>query len=139
MEFTMLSLLPFLLPFGTALILAAIGIYLLRSHEVMLKRYSCETDAFISEIRHRGTYYYPVFEYDYAGQHFQKRSTVGTSPPMYQAGQSVKIKIDPENPEKFITIDGKISKFAAVILFLIAGFFGIASIFILIFFILTGG
>lgn len=122
----------FLIPFGVALILAGIGIYLIRSHEVMLSVYAYETDALITDMRRRAKYYHPVFEYDYSGKHYRKVSTIGTNPPLYQTGQAVKIKLSPENPEKFTVTGGKMTNFVSLILFCIAGVFCLSALIMLI-------
>ncbi len=122
----------FLIPFGVAVLLAIIGVFLIRFHEQKLVLYTHETDALITDMRRRGTYYHPVFEYDYGGQHYRKVSTVGTSPPLYQTGQAVKIKLNPENPEKFTVMSGKMTNFASLILFCIAGVFCLSALIMLI-------
>ena len=122
----------FLIPFGVAVLLAMIGIFLIRSHEQKLVLYTHETDALITDMRRRGTYYHPVFEYDYSGQHYRKVSAVGTSPPLYQTGQAVKIKLNPENPEKFTVTGGKMTNFVSLILFCIAGVFCLSALIMLI-------
>ena len=85
----------------------------------MESRYSMPTS------RRHGSYsYFPVFEYEYFGTQYQYQSSVGTRPPRYDVGESVKIKINPDDPTQVYEMESN----DVLILIIIFGAFGIASL-----------
>ena len=117
----------FLIFFGTAAVLAVIGVSLIRSYEQKLLAYTYETEAVISDMTKHGRVYYPIFEYCYNGEIHHKKSSVGSSPPMYHTGDTVIIKVNPDNPEQFVEVNGRMTKLASAILFGIAVVFSLVS------------
>ncbi len=100
----------------------AIAIWIKKSHEKKLETYTYETEAIISDFVKKDKYYFPVFEYDYWGRHIQKQSNIGLSSQTYHVGDSMKIKVNPENPEQYVIQDDKLVKFGYSVNLGIAGF-----------------
>ena len=66
---------------------------------------ACVTGTVVElEYRHRGEQggaYYPVVEFPVNGQKHRVRSSCGSRPARYAAGDSVTVRYDPENPDRF--------------------------------------
>jgi len=110
------------------LLLIGIGVFIKQSYKKKLQTYTIETEATVTDMRRTGNGSSPVFEYIHDYQVFRKNSSVSTNPPMYQVGDVIKIRINPENPKQFVPVDDKIGKFASMILFIIGGVFIFSAI-----------
>ncbi|MBR0484223.1 MAG: DUF3592 domain-containing protein [Oscillospiraceae bacterium] len=77
---------------------------------------------------HSSRLWFPVFSYQYQNQKFQKQSHVGTSAQIYQAGQSVAIQINPQNPEQFLLVDSIPFRLATKILWALSAFFIVGTV-----------
>ncbi len=62
--------------------------------------------------------YRPVFEYTYNGKNYVRESNISSDPPEYEIGETVKLKIDPDDPNKFYDPSSKV---ISVIGFVFAG------------------
>ncbi len=112
-----------------AILLFVIATSIKKSHENKMKTYTYETEAVVSDMKRLGKYSYPVFEYEYLGRHMQKQSAVGTSPPAYHVGEVIKIRVNPDNPEQYVTTDAKAQKLACGILYIMAIVFFVVTTF----------
>ncbi|WP_028505856.1 DUF3592 domain-containing protein [Ruminococcus sp. FC2018] len=70
--------------------------------------------------------YYPVFQYEYDGQSYKKKNSIGNRPAKYQIGDVVQLHINPADPGEFY--DEKQDGIVMLAVGLISGIFFIVSL-----------
>lgn len=82
------------------------GIYFFINHFIYDSKCTQEVQAVVVDFSvrekgrtgHKHNTYAPVFEYEYEGKSYTYESTVSSRKMQYQRGQTVTVKIDPDNP-----------------------------------------
>ena len=70
--------------------------------------------------------YYPVFKYEYNGQVYQKKNSIGKRPAKYQIGDQLQLHINPADPQEFY--DEKQDGIVMLAVGIISGVFFIVSL-----------
>ncbi len=64
---------------------------------------------------HYSTMYKPVMQYDYDGRTYTAESAYSTNPPVFSEGETMKIFIDPQSPQKIYIPQMKAGKILSII------------------------
>lgn len=67
--------------------------------------------------------YRPVFSYTYNGKDYRAESSTSSDPPAFQVGETVKLKIDPNNPKNFYAPSDKTYGLLGIIFSAMGGIF----------------
>lgn len=102
-----------------SIIMIAVGIITLRVKKVSQNKCTEKVSAKVVDLttrssssrrngrHHYNTTYAPVFEYYYDNQKYVIQSSISSDPPEYTIGQTVELKINPNNPKKFYDPNSK--------------------------------
>ena len=78
--------------------------------------------------RPKSRMWFPTYRYYVNGIEYIKESHVGTSEKMFEVGHTMKIKVDPNDHNKYILIESRAFKLAVTILWILAAFFALAVV-----------
>ena len=120
------------------LILLLVPILMKTSRNRKLARYTIVTEAVVTAMdngvyhaHHTGSstpMWYPTFSYTVDGVTYEKRSNVGTTAKPFEVGDRLKIRVDPQDHNKYIMIKSKGFDIAFGVLMALAAFFIIATV-----------
>lgn len=100
------------------LLFAVVGIIIIVSSKAKSKR--C-TETVMAEVvdnitsvsytdKRPSTTYKPVFSFTYDGKSYQFNSNTSANPPVFQVGEIVELKVNPDNPADFYAEKDKVTK-----------------------------
>lgn len=105
------------LPALLGIIFLLVSIGMMSSYQKKNKICTAETSGTVINIVRHGTTsgdssvssegYYPVYEFYAQGKTIQKESHIGRDRPMFQIGDHITVRYDPENPELFYVLEEK--------------------------------
>lgn len=58
--------------------------------------------------------YYPVFEFQFGGKKIRTQGDVASNPPEFKIGEIVEIRVNPKNPQKIVSGNGKIEMIISI-------------------------
>lgn len=76
----------------------------------------------------RSSMWYPTFSYTVNGVTYTAKSNVGTTSKPYEVGDRIKIKVDPQNPQKYVLVESKGFKIAFGVMSALSVFFVIFTV-----------
>lgn len=76
--------------------------------------------------------YRPVFEFEHNGQHYNIKSNTSSNPPVFEVGEKVELKINPNDPTDFYAPSDHTFTLVGLIFFGIGLIFTIIGIFMII-------
>ena len=119
------------------LMLITITALIKKSRSTNLRNYTLTAEAVVTAMdmsrRHtrrndRSSMWYPTFGYTVNGVSYTAKSNVGTTSKPYEVGDRIKIKVDPQNPQKYVLIDSKGFKIAFGVMNALSVFFVIFTV-----------